>query len=203
MRQVLVMAFLCLCGALGLQAQHETLFNRARVVGGFGAPIFEWSLGNATNTSVGGGGGIVIENFFIGGYGLGSVDFDALIENGEVDNMELGHGGFWLGFTVNPYKVVHLYSSARIGWGAVDIRFNDGISRYSDLDKVFVMTPELGIELNITRWFRASGAVGYRWVNGIEERTDLESDAFNDAVATLTLRFGWFGSKYGNNKNRW
>ena len=201
MRQVLILAFFCLLTIVGLQAQHETLFNKARVVGGFGAPIFEWSLGNTTNTSVGGGGGIVIENFFIGGYGLGSVDFDALIEVGEVDNMELGHGGFWLGYTISPYKVVHLYSSARIGWGALNVDFRDGGVRYADLDKVFVMTPELGVELNVTRWFRVAGGVGYRWVNGVAETPEIKSDDFNDAVASLTLRFGWFGNRYKGRDN--
>ena len=58
-----------------LQAQHETLFNNARVVGGFGAPIIEMGLGNDMSTAVGGGGGVVIDNFFIGGYGVGSLDF--------------------------------------------------------------------------------------------------------------------------------
>ena len=54
----------------GMSAQHETLFNRARVVGGFGAPLLEMGINNNLNTSVGGGGGVVINNFFIGGYGL-------------------------------------------------------------------------------------------------------------------------------------
>ena len=202
MRQVLIMVLLCLASTYILQAQHETLFNRARVVGGFGSPIFEWGLGGKTNTSVGGGGGIVIENFFLGGYGLGSVDFDELFDNGEIQNMEIGHGGFWLGFTINPYRVVHLYSSARIGWGALNIDFRDGGVSYSDLDKVFVMTPELGVELNLTRWFRVVGAVGYRWVNGVAATPEYESDEFNDAIASLTLRFGWFGHRYGG-KNNW
>ena len=56
-------------------AQHETLFSKARVLGGFGGPLLEF--GNIKGdyvTSVGGGGGIIIDNFFIGAYGLGSLD---------------------------------------------------------------------------------------------------------------------------------
>ena len=184
--------------------QHQTLFNNARVVGGFGAPIIEWGINGDFNTSVGGGGGIVIDNFFLGGYGLGSVDFDRLFEEGEVESLEIAHGGFWLGFNFNPHNVIHLYTSGRIGWGALDIRFNDNNIRYTDLDKIFVATPEIGLELNITRWFRAAGTVGYRFVNGVEETASIKEDDFNGAVASLALRFGWFGSRYGGkNRNRW
>ena len=132
MKQLLIMALLCLLYSGGLQAQHETLFNRARVGGGFGSPIFEWGLGGSTNTSVGGGGGLVIENIFIGGYGLGSVDFDALIEDGEIENMELAHGGFWLGATISPYKVVHftlVQESAGELWILI-FRIMDWIQRF-------------------------------------------------------------------------
>ncbi len=197
MKKAFVLGCLSLAISLSVQAQHETLFNRARVVGGFGAPIIEWGLGNDFNTSVGGGGGIVIENIFFGGYGLGSVDFDRLFEEGDIENLEIAHGGFWLGYTLSPYSVLHLYSPARIGWGALNIDVNDNNIRYSDLDKVFVLTPELGVELNVTRWFRVSGAVGYRWVNGVNENFGYQSDDFDGTVATLTMRFGWFGNRYG------
>ena len=63
---------------LAVNAQHETIFNNARVVGGFGAPIVEMGLEMKMTTAVGGGGAIVIDNFFVGGYGIGSVDFNAL-----------------------------------------------------------------------------------------------------------------------------
>ena len=68
MKKVLFTALLSIIGLTAF-AQHETLFGRARVVGGFGGPIMEWGLGNDLNTSVGGGGGVVIDNFFLGGYG--------------------------------------------------------------------------------------------------------------------------------------
>lgn len=187
--------FTALLGLLGLTAfaQHETLFGRARVVGGFGGPIFEWGLGNDLNTSVGGGGGVVIDNFFLGGYGLGSADFNQLIENGDIDQLDIGHGGFWLGFSVPSHKLIHFYGSTRIGWGAINVQFNDPGQSYSDVDKIFALTPEAGLELNVARWFRAVGTVGYRWVDGVNANSGYAEDAFNGWTAGLTLRFGWFG----------
>ena len=178
---------------LAVQAQHETLFNNARVVGGFGAPIIEMGLGNDMTTAVGGGGGVVIDNFFIGGYGVGSIDFERLIEDDDIQEIELGHGGFWLGYTLAPHRVLHLYTSARLGWGAVGIDVSDNSSFPDNTDNVFVVTPEIGLELNVTRWFRVAGTVGYRYVDGISDNSPSKSNAFDGTLANLTFRFGWFG----------
>ncbi len=181
-------------------AQTQTLFDNTRVVGGFGAPITEIGINNSLNTSVGGGGAVIINSFWIGGYGMGSIDFEQLFEEDEIDNLEMGHGGIWLGFNIEPYKLIHLYASGRIGWGAVDIRFNDNGQSFEDVDQIFVMTPELGLEINVTNWFRLAGAAGYRFVNGLREGQAYEQDDFQGAIATITLRFGGFGH-YNNYDN--
>lgn len=46
--------------------------------------IIEMGLGNDMMIVVGGGGGVVIDNFFIGGYGVGSIDFECLIEDDDI-----------------------------------------------------------------------------------------------------------------------
>lgn len=193
-RPVQLLLALLVLGLGSLQAQHETLFNNTRVVGAFGGPITEYGLSNDLNSSVGGGGALVINNFFVGGYGLAGVDFDKLYEDGEVDVLDIGHGGFWFGGTFQPYRLLHLYGSARIGWGAINIDLDDG-TPYRDLDKIFVATPEIGVELNLTRWFRVAGTVGYRHVAGVNESNGLKGDDFSGAIAGVTLRFGWFGNR--------
>jgi hypothetical protein len=196
-KQLLFFAVL-LTSSIGLQAQHETLFNQARVVGAFGGPITEYGLSNDLSTSVGGGGALVINSFFIGGYGLASVDFDQLYDEGDVDVLDIGHGGFWLGGTYQPHRLVHMYGSARLGWGAINIDLN-GNTPYRELDKIFVATPEIGLELNVTRWFRLAGTVGYRYVTGVNEDRGLKGEDFSGAMAGVTLRFGWFGRRRSNN----
>ncbi|MCB0561818.1 MAG: hypothetical protein H6573_20265 [Lewinellaceae bacterium] len=195
----IVLALVLGCLAMAASAQHETIFNNARVVGGFGAPIVEMGLGNEMTTAVGGGGAIVIDNFFIGGYGVGSVDFNALIEDENIQQIDLGHGGFWLGYTLAPYKIIHLYTSARIGWGGVGIDVSNNSNFPRDVDNVFVLTPELGVELNVAKWFRIAGTVGYRYVDGVNENLGFyKQDDFNGALANLTFRFGWFGWRRGS-----
>lgn len=197
MKNVLLIFFFII-GGLGLiSAQHETLFRNSRVVGGFGAAINEIGFNKDVHSAAGGGGGVIIENVFLGAYGMASADFKGLFDTGNLDQLDLGHGGLWLGYTFKPYQVLHLYSSARIGWGAINIKTTGSPSAYRDLDKVFVMTPEIGLELNVFRWFRIAGTAGYRIVNGVNEESGFKNEDFGGGIASVAFRFGWFGWRRG------
>lgn len=198
MQKQFLFSVVLLAATMSLQAQHETLFNQARVIGAFGGPITEYGLNNDLSTSVGGGGALVINSFFIGGYGLASADFDQLYDEGDIDVLDIGHGGFWLGGTYQPHSLVHLYGSTRLGWGGINIDLN-GNTPYRELDKIFVATPEIGVELNVTRWFRLAGTVGYRYVTGVNDDLGLKDEDFSGAIGAITLRFGWFGNRRSYN----
>ncbi len=191
----LIFGLMGLFWALAVQAQHETLFSNARLSGAFGGPIVEMGIGDARDmtTAVGGGGGLVFRNFFLGAYGVGSIDYDRLIEEEDIEEIELGHGGIWLGYTLAPHRVLHLYTSARLGWGGIGIDVTDNSPFPDDTDNVFVVTPEVGVELNVTKWFRVAGTVGYRFIDGVETGRGYRADDFSGTLANLTFRFGWFG----------
>ncbi|MEL7120258.1 MAG: hypothetical protein AAFO07_12480 [Bacteroidota bacterium] len=196
MKRLLVFLLFACC-AFSLSAQHESLFGRTRLVGAFGAPIVEIGYKNSMNTGVGFGGALVFSDFFLGAYGIANGDFDGWLEDDDLDKLDLGHGGLWLGFTPARHRLVHLYTSARVGWGAVDIDLRDGGVRYSELDKVFVFTPEAGLELNIFRWLRVAGTFSYRMVSGLEENSVLSNDDLTGAMTNITVRIGGFGrSRY-------
>ncbi|MEM9919092.1 MAG: hypothetical protein AAF990_13405 [Bacteroidota bacterium] len=180
--------------------QTETLFNRARVIGAFGAPIVEFGIGDGSKIggSVGGGGALIIDNFFIGGYGMGSSDIDDLFNDDEFE-LSLGHGGFWVGFTTPSHKLIHLYSSLKVGWGAINIRYSN--DDFEASDGVFVVTPDLGLEVNIFRWFRVGTTIGYRFVDGISS-TDVNKDDFRGLIGGITFRIGGFGS-WHRHSNKW
>ena len=62
-------------------------------------------------------------------------------------------------------------------------------------DKVFVVTPEIGVEANIFDFFRLAATVNYRLTDGIDESLNGFQDSdFSKLGATLTLRFGGFGN---------
>jgi len=169
----------------------ETLFNKAKVIGGFAGPIFEYSeLGGDLEVTTGGGGGLIVNNFFLGGYGMRAINGN-YFENEELERIRMKHGGFWLGYALKPHKLLHLFTSAKIGFGDIEIDMENG-SGFNDA--IFVATPEIGLELNIFRFFKIAFTGGYRIVDGYDRPfEDFSQDELNGLVGGITLRIGGFG----------
>lgn len=189
---------LLLAWPLFLAGQQETLFGPGTRVGGFGGPLFEINtINDKTGVSGGGGGGVIIDDFFIGLYGTGAAFASVELTDGRY-KVGLGTGGLWLGYTPLGERLIHPYISTRIGWGAISLSRDTGrdfdFEFEEEVDQVFSVTPEAGIELNVVRWFRLSAAVGYRWLNGADPVVHGLSDSdFRSLTGTITLRFGGFG----------
>jgi len=175
------------------QKPEQTLFNHARIRGGFGGPMFSWSqVNNQTGYGAGGGGGVVIDQFFVGLFGMGET-FDTPVV-GE-NQLVLGYGGLWMGYSFPTHKMIHLYTSLKLaGGGATVTNFEDDWNYDEDLhDITFVAIPEAGVELNVTRWMRIGGTVGYRFVQGFDGWGSYGKNDLNALTYGLTFRFGWFG----------
>ena len=173
--------------------RDETLFNRSHRGGFFISPLIEYSdLDQNWTTSVGGGLAFVAGDFFLGAYGLGTTDYDRLL-NENFDQLEMGHGGFCVGYVTPQYKAVHVFSSVKAGWGAVNINF-DGEPNYEDA--FFAVTPEAGLEVNIFSWLRLAGTVGYRFMNGLDNTSTFNKDDLQTMTGTLTFRIGGFGRQH-------
>ena len=175
--------------------RDQTIFDAPTRVGGFGGPIFEYSgfgQNNEFETASGGGGALVLGDFFLGGYGIGDINILEIVDNNEA-NIDMGHGGFWLGVTPLQHIAVHPYASLRLGWGAADIRIDEDNFDYSD--QFFVVHPEAGVELNVFRWFRVAGTVGYQFFNGLDNQPQLQDLELDNLRVGLTLRFGGFGRR--------
>lgn len=199
-RMIYLIGLLLACAPL--QAQHETLFGDFSTFGAFGGPILEFSSINGQMTAdVGGGGALILDGFFIGGYGMGT-EFPSITLEREIDgqlmdidyNIRLGQGGLWLGYVHNAPKLIHVFSSLKIGWGKAELKHDEfGLPS----DRIFALTPELGVEVNISSFFKLGFTAGYRLVNGINRLPTLGNDDFSSPVGTLTFRFGGFG-EYGD-----
>lgn len=188
--------FICLViGTFQAFAQQETLFNKARVMGAFGAPIVEIGIGggNQFGNAYGGGAGLIIDNFFIGAYGLGSTDIEGLI-NEDNPVLDIAHGGLWLGYSYRSYKLLHPYANVRLGYGAAHIDLEQDFDHRLEIDQITAVTPEIGVELNVTKFFHITAGVGYRWINGVSDSTPYTNNDFSGMNAALSFRFGWFGS---------
>ncbi|MEI6411802.1 MAG: hypothetical protein WCR52_20590, partial [Bacteroidota bacterium] len=108
--------------------------------------------------------------------------------------LTLGYGGLWIGYTYPSNKLLHLYTSVKIGGGSVAVTdFKDNFEAKDNwLNATFVAVPEAGLELNVARWMRIGGTIGYRFVNGFDGWGSYGKQDLNALTYGFTLRFGWF-----------
>ena len=112
----------------------------------------------------------------------------------------MAHGGFWLGYTYKSYKLIHIFASAKLGWCGIDIEIYE--SGFRTDDNIFVVSPEIGVELNVFRWFKIAGTVGYRAVSGVNSITGQSNKDFSGMAGTLTFRLGGFGDWKRSRRDR-
>lgn len=190
-----IFSFAFLCLSVFAQAQDKTLFGATNLeaVGGFGGPIFQAASINGSTTSIfGGGGGIVLNDFFIGGFGAGTGLDNTSIQSENYD-ISLGYGGLWLGYSFMDSKILHPYISLQAAVGGVEIN-PAGVEDFPVSEEtVGVILPEVGLELNVADWLKVVGTVGYRWMSELDDTTIIEADEFRNISFGLTLRFGFFG----------
>ena len=169
----------------------KTLFNSFSVnrISGFGGSTTAFSkIGGEFSVLSGGGGGIIINNIFIGGYGEGMANYNNIISSSEHPIIrEFGHGGFWLGYEINHEYLIHPVISTRLGWGNTK-GYNK--SNYF-IDKFYVIVPTVSAEVNITRFCKVNLGVEYRQTFGVDNINVTNNDLSNLGVFA-SLVFGWF-----------
>jgi len=194
--KTIVLSLGFLLGFWGIvSAQEETLFDNARVVGAFGGPFVEYGeILEEGGVMVGGGGALQFQRFFFGGYGIGT-NFPQTLIDDDYYTVNLGHGGFWLGYTIPSHKLFHVYASAKTGWGRIRFK-EDRSDKDSDAiysDRIFAFTPELGVEVNVTDFFRVALTGGYHLVTDVDNLpAEYSDDDFSGFMGGLTFRFGSF-----------
>ncbi len=201
MKQVTRLMIIGLCSLLALNAsaqdddEFRTIFSGQPLrVSGFGGPFMNFTtIDGEFAHMMGGGGGVIVNDFFIGGYGLGlttthnppgGYNYPASYE------LEFGHGGFWLGYTFLGKKAIHPVIHVQTGWGGISL--NDHYEPMQE-DAVFVVKPTIELEANFTPFFRMAVGGSYRLVQGVDMRGYSDEDLSGPGVF-LAFKFGWFSN---------
>lgn len=189
----IIVGILILLGFGGIKAQDseiQTLFSGNTRISGFGGPLMSFTtISGRFAHMMGGGGGVLMGDFFIGGYGEG-------LTNGipvGAYRLDFGHGGFWTGYSFMANRALHPTVSAQIGWGGASDRDED-FTGYAT-DNVFVFNPAVELEMNFARFFRLGVGVHYRLVTGVNPEmysSSLSNADLSGPGALLTFKFGWF-----------
>jgi hypothetical protein len=199
----------------------DTAKNPKIFISGFGGIISETSgLHGNISDCIGAGGALTLNHYFyLGGYGLTMTsnhyitDLVIPIENaydsvsqyfyyGKKVRTTFSHAGIWVGGIFFPKKIMHLGISSRFGWGTIHLTEGENNSyiyttnsrlEYST-DKVFVITPQIELDIAITSWLKCNIGVGYRYVSGIDYDRYKDFD-FNTPQISIGLFFGGFYNK--------
>lgn len=171
---------------------YNTVFSEDVNITGFGGPLLNFSRVTDNFAFFMGGGGAILfnDNLYFGGYGSGMtnrIEIDSAVYSGNF--IGFANGGLWAGYVFNGNKVIHPSFSLMLGWGSVTIANEFGYIK--ELDPVYVITPGLGFEINVSDFLRIDAGINYRYVTGINELS-FEDEEFSDFGAHITLKIGWF-----------
>lgn len=194
------------------ESEFKTIFGNVNSSGGYGAPELKFSNVNQKNSLLmGGKGGWIIGHRFVlggGGYGLVTNNTFPYTENvGGMDStrdyrVDMGYGGLMLEYIVMPQSAVHLTVPVLIGAGGASLayRISDEPTfqpddwtnwQYTESSAFFFIEPGVGLELNMTRFFRLDLGVSYRYIAGTSLERLTDSD-LSDFSLNLALKFGKF-----------
>jgi len=198
-----LLSFLLVVAVIPLYAQEQTLFDFDHIEhGGYGAFVTKvTTINDEGAVLMGGRGGWIVNHVFaIGGAGYGLVNNIHAQHPGPWGErfVSLGYGGLDLEVIMNSDDIVHFSIHSLVGAGGVGFRndwadgWNDSNSSYDHhTDGFFVAEPGINLDLNVTRWFRASAGASYRYILGASTAAST-SAKLSAPSAMLTLRFGKF-----------
>lgn len=165
-------------------------------ISGFGGPMMQFtSIGSDFAHLMGGGGALLINNFYFGGYGYGTTN-DIPYKNQEEEfNLNFGYGGIWMGYIFKPYSPVHFDISAQVGGGSISqtLRSGDYDTDEYGSESVFVLTPVVELQFNFSRLFRFGVGTSFNYVTGAGiSRTAYTTKDFIKPSVYLSFKFGYF-----------
>jgi len=177
------------------EKEYQTIFdNKDLRISGMGGPFMQFTaLAGEFGHMMGGGGAVLLNDFYFGGYGLGLTNaIPDYVNDNANDKLSLGHGGFWIGYSLFGSKPVHASISTLVGWGEFGIIQYEGYYPFIR-DKIFTVAPTIELEVNLTRYFRIGAGATYNLYTGVDENQHgYKSADLSSPGGFLSFRFGWF-----------
>lgn len=121
--------------------------------------------------------------------GLGAYDLrdDILWDNQAGQQFDMRWRTVSLGYGFQKFRAVHPIVQVDAGRGTVKYANEDE-------DRIFVIQPSAGVEINLLRWFHLTLEGGYRFVT--DSNISLSDEQLSGAFGQATLRFGFSWGRY-------
>ena len=173
--------------SLQVNAQKdETLFSNTKLEQTGSWAGFSYSPTEiAGQASVQGGVDVKLEynnSFILGWQWRKTFDEIEFQDASNTNQLEFGYHTILGGYVFKPYKTIHPIVSMGIGPGKLQIDGNK--------DRLLVVQPSVGAEINLFRWMRLGIEGGYRYVTG-NQNTEIDNKELSNYYGTISFRFGW------------
>ena len=190
MKRIVIGVFL-MCSFSVISAQSN---NGIKLIGGFGGPSFAATkIDGGTTFMMGGGGAAVFSNnFFIGGYGLGTssmVSNKSGLQGYQDYSIQREYGGPCIGYIYRPWKSVYVTFSLKTGFG--DLQLNDKQENILIYDKVKVFTPQIEMDFHLFSVVFFSVGASYDYFPETNLANYTKND-FNKFKINCSFKFGFF-----------
>lgn len=173
---------------LAVVAITTTSAQKERTIGNglsgiWGGPKYQYAtFGETASLMRGGSFGFEFGKSLYAGWShyrlIEDLDWDQL----QTQPFEFESYGGNLGYSFKSYKAIHPVLTLDVSRGR--IRSNGSV------DRVLVMQPSAGVEINIFRWLHLNLEGGYRFV-GDTNIEGLSDDKLSGAFAQASFKFGW------------
>lgn len=184
----LILAILAtlICTTSIFAQKDETLFNRSgvRFTGIWGGPTLSISKIEGENAYFRGGSfGLEFNKSILLGWGGMELESDIRFEDVRNAAIDMNYKGFIAGYAPSAYKAFHPKFTVLVGPGNLNV---EGEST----DKILVVQPSLGLEVNVFRWFRVGLNGGYRIVTDTNV-TGISNGDLTTPYGEIKFKFGW------------
>ena len=190
----LTLVAICFFASSAMAQKEETILGSRglRLSGIWGGPKSQITkFGNSNSFVNGGVFGLEFGNALCLGYGRYSLGTDVKWDNITNQNFEYNWGGPVIAYGINNFKRVH---------PVVSIQAGPGNAKFADInDKIFVIQPSAGVELNVFRWLHIGLDGGYRFT-GDSDLSGLTDSQLSGAFGQLSFRFGYSWTNLRNTK---
>jgi hypothetical protein len=196
----LILAFSLIALTTTVFAQREqTLLNGRglRLTGAWGGTqLGAASINDELSALRTGFGGIELNKNWFLGYLAAETEDNVRFDELNNDNYKLSYHGLVLGYQPASFRTVHPNISVVAARGR-----NRYVAGGLDNDRIYVVQPQLGLEMNITRWFRLGLDGGYRFMLD-SDLPGLTDEMLSGAYGQLSMKFGWSWGSRSNNTSR-
>jgi hypothetical protein len=172
--------------------KEETILgsNGLRLSGIWGSSKSQITRFGSTNSYMNGGVlGLEFGNALYIGYGSYTLTSDVRWDNTPNRDFNFTWGGPMIGYGLNNYKRFHPVFAMQAGQGSVWFDENNK-------DKVFVIQPSLGLEINVLRWFHIGLDGGYRFTSNADV-ANLTDSQLSGAFGQVSFKFGYSWNRIG------